>query len=496
MELDEEVVTRVVPGSAAFDKGVQCGWRILKIDSQWVRPNEVLTKLQSISKLVLKKGFTVTFSNIITWSPEIQGFVMKKLLQKENWREAILSACTLTRKMFKGSFVQEELNGYVEGKKAELFSGSENALGFLSKLCFTGDSLMSRTILAKLDDEVHGDIISSLTLYAKKYFLSMESLQTTETPAICILFSRLFKLSPSEQRKFYPGRALNVWFRGVDLSFLQMIQRKIDRSWTTEEVKNKFVLGQTISTDTKLMADMASPAQRGPASIFISHAWRNRYFDLVEACTKYPRHFFFNDIIAIQQHKIKSDDMMQDLKALPLIISYSACCLLISDMKLLPLSRIWCLFELYHCLVTTKSELIVEFTSEGLDEKSDNDLWTLSTEIDKRIDSIDVKKANATVEEDKVRILGEIEANVPGGTDQFNFQLKTALKNEWAVRIREKWGWKMMETFGRAVQKVKTLEMELASVKGTLATVLTRLEKIESQAFNSSLNSNDIPRAI
>jgi len=383
--------------------------------------------------------------------------------------------------------VQREIEVYVSKVKEIVFdTGSEIALDFLGRLCFSAcDSLMSRTMLSNLDDDLHGGIMDALATLAKDYFLSMENSGGTQTPAICFLFSRLFNLYPSDRRKFFPGRALNVWFRGVSLDFLKMIQSKIDRHWTTEEVKNKFVLQQTMSTSTNLMADIATPENRGPASIFISHAWRNRYFNLVEACKKYPSDFFFNDIIAIQQHEMKNDEMNQDLQALPSIISYSSCCLLISDMKLGPLRRIWCLYELYHCLVTTESKLLVEFTSEGLDDGSDTGLWDAAKEIEDRINSLDVTKSNATVEEDKVRILSEIETNVPGGIEQFNIQLIAALKIEWAKNIREQWGWRMMETVGRAVRKVGVLEKEVvklekevSSLKGTIAAVLSKLDEL------------------
>ena len=74
-------------------------------------------------------------------------------------------------------------------------------------------------------------------------------------------------------------------------------------------------------------------------------------------------------------------------------------------------------------------------------------------------------KANASVEKDKVRILGEIEANIPGGVEQFNLQLIAALKHEWAKNIREQWGWRMMETVGRAVRKVGILEKNMEAVE-------------------------------
>eukprot|EP00495_Collosphaeridae_sp_1-RS-2012_P007353 TRINITY_DN7076_c0_g1_i1.p1 TRINITY_DN7076_c0_g1~~TRINITY_DN7076_c0_g1_i1.p1 ORF type:complete len:252 (+),score=35.42 TRINITY_DN7076_c0_g1_i1:209-964(+) len=242
-----------------------------------------------------------------------------------------------------------------------------------------------------------------------------------------------------------------------------------------------------MSTRTNLMADIATPGQRG-RHLFSSLTLGESVFQSSEACKNTPVDFFFNDIIAIQQHEMKADEQIQDLQALPLIISYSSCCLLISDMKLGPLRRIWCLYELYHCLVTTESKLLVEFTSEGLEDESDTGLWNAAKDIENRINSIDVRKANASVEKDKVRILGEIEDTVSGGIEQFNMQLIAALKNMWAKTIRQQWGWRMMETVGRAVRKVGvlekevvTLEREVSYLKGSLATVLARIDELEKE---------------
>jgi len=476
----------VAKDSPAFKAGVRCGWRVLKVGSNWVNPSTVVAELENILKtseddIKMDNEYKVSFAKTSPWPQQEKASFIKKFLVREYWRGAILSACTLTASIFTGYLVKREIEVFVSQVKEEAFdTGSDIAIDFLLRLCFqAGDSLMSRTMLDTLDDDIHSEIMDELADQAKEYFMTLTEWDNAQPPAICHIFSRLFNLYPSAKRRFYPGRALSVWFRGVSLDFLQSIQGKIDRNWTTEDVKNKYVLEATQATETKLMADLAKPDQRGPASIFISHAWKNRYYELVEACKNYPGEFFFNDIIAIQQHRMKSDEMIEDLKALPSIISYSSCCLLISDMKLSPLRRIWCLFELYHCLVTTSSKLIVCFTSEGLADESDIGLWDAAREIEERIGTIDVSKAQATVEADKHRILDEIERKVPGGIEMFNIRLIAALKNEWAKNIRELWGWRMMETVGRAVRKVGMLEKEVVSLKGTLASLLSRVEDLE-----------------
>jgi len=488
VELEQEHIKKVVKNSHAEAAGVQVGWRILKVGETFVNPLTAAPALLNIldrDEDTEDGKYTITFAKTTPWSQEIKAEFIEKFLSREFWRESILSACTLTSQIFTGYLVTRTIEEYVSSIIEMAFdSGSAIALDFLSRLCFAAkDSVMSRTMLSNLDDELHADILNGLVERTKEFFTNRIQVEFDEEypPAIVYLFSKLFGLYPSSKRKFQPGRALNVWFRGVSLDFLQDIQRNIESDWTTEDVKNKYVLAVTKSTSTTLMADLASPEQRGPASMFISHAWRNRYWELVEACKQHPEQFFFNDIIAIQQHSMKADEQMEDLTSLPAIISYSACVLLISDMKLEPLRRIWCLYELYHCLVTTDSKLVIEFTSEGLEDESDTGLWDAAKDIEKRIANIDVSQASATVPADKERILHEIEENVPGGIAMFNLQLIAALKSEWSKNIRQQWGWRMMETVGRSVRKVAKLEKELANLKGLYANMLIRFDEMESK---------------
>merc|ERR1711879_550864 len=149
-----------------------------------------------------------------------------------------------------------------------------------------------------------------------------------------------------------------------------------------------------------------------------------------------------------------------------------------SDMKLIPLTRIWCLFELYHCLITTQSNLTDEFTSEGLEESGDAGMFEASRNIEQQIANLDAATAQATKIEDKERILKEIEEKVPGGIEEFNDQLRAALRKEWRKTIREQWGWRMMRTLERSVSKVASMEKEIVSLKGTIAKMMERIERL------------------
>jgi len=496
VEMEQDMIKKVRKDTVAERRGVQVGWRILKIGDNWVDPSTFIEGLNLIDALDFVDGkYTITFATTTPWAQEIKAEFMKKFLLREYWRESILSACKLTSHIFTGYLVTRTIEEWVSTViERVLDPGYSIAVDFMDRLCFTArDSLMSRTILSALNDEWHSETLNRLAIKTKQYFSSPNQVYTDTVfpPAICHLLSRLFGLELSIKHKFHPGRALNVWFRGVNLHFLQKIQHGIQKEWSTEDVKNKYILDATADTKTMLMADLATVEDRGPASMFISHAWSNRYYYLVEACKQYPDQLFFNDIIAIQQHRTEAEEQEKDLEVIPAIISHSATVLLISDMKLKPLNRIWCLFELYHCLVTMKSKLVVEFTSEGLKDESDVGLWNATKDIEDLISNIDVVKARATVKADKDRILKKIISKVPGGIEMFNMQLIAALKMEWSKNLRQKWGWRMMETVGRSVRKaveleeklveVEKLENELLDLKDKYANMETRLREIEME---------------
>jgi len=287
-------------------------------------------------------------------------------------------------------------------------------------------------------------------------------------PSVAQLFQHLFGLT--NRCHFNGNHGTSVWFRGVSAQFLKRIQMMIeDKRMSTLEVKDKIILNEVAKCEGTLMFDKCPEDQRGPCTIFISHAWKNRYYDLVDVLkTSYPKACFFNDIISIEQTSKRHSELMQDLKALPDVIKYSGHTVLVSDMQLFPITRIWVLFELYHTLVIADVPLSVQFTEEGLESK-DGDVFEIQDEIEKRISCLDVLKANASVEADRKRILQLIEETVPGGCEQFNHQLRAALKHEWSANIREKWGWIMLKNVRRELKKIPILEKEVSDLKAKVA---------------------------
>jgi hypothetical protein len=94
-----------------------------------------------------------------------------------------------------------------------------------------------------------------------------------------------------------------------------------------------------------------------------------------------------------------------------------------------PLTRVWCLWEL-HCAIKLGAEVIMCFSSGQAKEfyerlkqlQLQQQAGGMSTKGEGLVPTIDVRKAQATKEEDRVRIFTEIEDTV--GIERFNAQLQ------------------------------------------------------------------------
>lgn len=478
-------IKTVIPDSPAEMAGVKVGWRVMgeyKIDDE----------LCSFSFFKVQ------------WPAEIKALIIEGLLSDIFWKESILAACKLTSETFTGWLVERAIKEFLP--KVQHRWGKPSKAQFLVKLALVAeDSEMSRAILSSLDENIYGEVFEKIASETKQFFIRAHGFnEVSYVPAVCHILSRLFDLQHKEIPRYQPGHALYVWFRGANLDFLKWIQERIQPEWSTEDVKNELVLKETSRTSAKsLMVDHAKPKQRGPATMFISHTWRNRYHSLVEACAQYPNEYFFNDILSIQQHRVNKEEMQADLESLPHIIRYTGCVLLVSDMMLGPLHRVWCLFELYHCLVETNSRLTIQFTQEGLENDTNSGLWDMASEIEERIANINVADADATVAKDKVMILNEIKTNVEGGIKQFNMQLIAKLKSEWAKNLREQWGWQMMKTLGKSVRKiaklekkVNTMENEINLLRSAVSNMASNLkESLPEESKDNEIVSNAIKLA-
>lgn len=232
----------------------------------------------------------------------------------------------------------------------------------------------------------------------------------------CTLANEQFSASPV-------ARPRPVAECAVSLSFLTAFAKNLEADWTAADVVFKNVI--TTTQDKKCRyVDMLADGDVGPPTYFVSHRWSDPFVELVERLNAYVQEhadpdsepYFWIDIFAVNQHPGAAQQ--DDLKGLEdAITSATKGTLLILDKEGLTLTRIWCLFEIHKTIMLRKeaSEFIALLPKE-INLYAMKNIWT----------ELDVAKAQATVEADRVRLLAEFAAS-DLGFHKMNHSIKAAL---------------------------------------------------------------------
>ena len=154
----------------------------------------------------------------------------------------------------------------------------------------------------------------------------------------------------------------------------------------------------------------------GPACAFVSHSWSYKFKTLLSVLEEYQlthldegTHYYFLDMFAINQHNVASDDLLISLQN---VVSVTNKILLVmtpwSNPR--PLRRVWCLWEILQA-VKLKATIRMVLPSKEKDAFM-LALQSKYSQVENTLASIDVVKANATVESDKWMIFAEIERSL------------------------------------------------------------------------------------
>lgn len=233
-----------------------------------------------------------------------------------------------------------------------------------------------------------------------------------------------------------------VGARAVTLEFLLEWTWTHD-AWTTPTciLVRDLIIPATAKTGGPY-TDLLPSNSVGRGSLFISHAWSNPFGLLVAAARKYvstskfPKGrpvFIWVDIFAITQKR--GEAQQKELAQLEPTIADPACTtLLVLDTAARPLSRCWCIFEiyatLYHAVRFGKLQVRAgTVTSSGVFKPcSDRE------QLCKIALTVDAMKAEATVAADKVMILSRLESLASDdrkGIREFNRKLQRAVRHGW-----------------------------------------------------------------
>ena len=196
---------------------------------------------------------------------------------------------------------------------------------------------------------------------------------------------------------------------------------------TTEDVNNRFQ--KEFTKDIGLsycdMAKAENGSKVGKATVFISHAWKYKFMDLLSALKHHFRNendddvYIWFDLFSVNQHisdKVDPDwwnkSFMNAVKEIGHVV------LVLSPWQNpIPFTRAWCLWEIY-CAIVTGSKLEVAMDS-GERQDFVSSVRSDSEEYMQMLGNINVKKSEAWKVEDRDQIFAAVES-MEGGFDKVN----------------------------------------------------------------------------
>lgn len=285
---------------------------------------------------------------------------------------------------------------------------------------------------------------------------------------------------------------------GIKLSAVDEFVRRCEittslQGMTTTDVNTNFLKPATIDMKSSYcdLLRSNSPESVGVASVFISHAWRFRFLDVVEAL-----HFHFgenNDVILwfdlFSNNQWSAPDLdftWWSTTFKSAIEQFGHTVLILSPWdNPIPLGRAWCLFEIY-CSVLTGSKFEVAM-SESEQKRFVSNIESFGYEVVKKmIGVVDLEHSVAWNPRDKDCIF-EAVRQTSGGFDALNSAIFERLR-EWVVATTK-------SAIERTVDEVELLSLrsclgELLHGQGRYDECLIELNHCFSQRC-MTLGSND-----
>jgi hypothetical protein len=224
---------------------------------------------------------------------------------------------------------------------------------------------------------------------------------------------------------------------------------------STRDVHSKIIKAETDSKHVRYveLSEWSSSTFVGKADYFISHSWNSPWQSVVDAVCEHSDSqlpsitFYWIDIFAINQHwkdsqyctgsgcigcsAVQEDmprwEIMQSSHNVGFerVIRNTSKTLLVMEPwdRPRPPTRVWCLYESYVSLMNGELSVIL---GEDQRRKMQLSLKKEFSQILSSVRNIDAKKADVTVEQDRINIFGAIE-DLQGGFDGLNNALRQSL---------------------------------------------------------------------
>eukprot|EP01041_Mallomonas_annulata_P011541 gene11541-24142_t len=175
------------------------------------------------------------------------------------------------------------------------------------------------------------------------------------------------------------------------------------------------------------------------ASVFISHAWKYNFMEVVTTLELHfqstPDIYIWFDLFSNNQHAGPSLDFhWWSTTFKSAIEQFHYTVMVLSPWHdPIPLTRAWCLFELY-CTAETKSLFEIAISSNEKSLFLTSMAKEGSTALNRMLGNIDCRRSECWKEEDRVRIFSVVENTV--GFDKVN-SMVFALMRDWVVATAE-----------------------------------------------------------
>jgi len=213
--------------------------------------------------------------------------------------------------------------------------------------------------------------------------------------------------------------------RGVRLKVLEMLLKEENAgSMNGEELREAFIWPRTRSSGCSysewLTQNPDTNSLVGEINIFISHAWKYKFEDLVSCIRQFEEFdkelahrrpfYYFIDYFAVNQHSPGQDlGLLQNM-----IYKSEAVLLCLSPFNdPIPLKRSWCVFEMMHGIQSPTTKLLIALAGQEW-ERLKQALLEDFTVVIKAFTNIDAEKAEASVLKDKENIARNIKEQLGG----------------------------------------------------------------------------------
>ena len=188
---------------------------------------------------------------------------------------------------------------------------------------------------------------------------------------------------------------------------------------TTSDVCERYVRPATDdkSSYCDLLKLQIHPAYGAVATVFISHAWKYKFLDVVDALLYHfrdaPETIVWFDLFTNNQHMsahMNFDWWSTTFKSA--IAEFGHTVMVMSPWNdPIPLTRAWCLWEVY-CTAATNSQFELAMTQSATEQFYHDVSQNPKQELDKMLATIDVRRSECSKPEDQVLILDAVNASI------------------------------------------------------------------------------------